>query len=271
VTSKRVIRQPRLKLDIVAFKQGDQVLAESYHLMLTSKPDAPKADFQKYGPVKKKETLKSIAAKVKPPTIGLDKARKVIYTANPHAFYNGDADQLIPGSFLIIPDLAYQIDYNQVTNKDRINNLKTTFNKKISQINKRIVNINTKQKNIDQKMIALKDQLDTLAQHISRLEKNDAQLQTSLESYKDQKQNNQADQSNQPSQNTVKQGFNDDFYWFIGLIILLLILLWLIYRLFKQKPGIKHNANHDSKANHLLINIPWINHLLTQIIFRNMI
>jgi pilus assembly protein FimV len=66
-------------------------------------PSAPAAGGERYGSVRRGETLWSIAQKTKPAGVSTHKALAAIYAANPHAFIRGDVNKLRAGAELRLP------------------------------------------------------------------------------------------------------------------------------------------------------------------------
>ncbi len=231
ITSQKPISQAVVKLSIIGKDNGKQVLAETYTIMLDPIPQPAEASFEHYGPAGEKDTVSSIAAAVKPVYVGLDDAKHAIRVANPHAFEKNNPDKIIKGSFLIIPDLSFHINRNQVNNESKISELNTQFKTLSKQLSTELDGVHNKNGQLSQQFTVIENKMGVLLESIAKIERGQKAIRTRLAS--------------QPAVVQGKASSSDGYSFTVNvaaLIILMLAVLWLAYRLLKRY---KDNKTED--------------------------
>jgi Tfp pilus assembly protein FimV len=257
ISSQRPIDKAIVTLDIVATDKGKQVLAEEYTIMLDPIPHAAEVNFDQYGPVKKGETLDSITASVKPVYVGLAAASNAIHTANPHAFDKGDPKKLIAGSYLIIPDLAFHINRNEVTNKSKIADLDGQFQALSKQLNTQLDGVYDKHGQLSQHLVTLEGKMSVLLESIARIERNQNIMKSKLGK---QISTSPSHKGVEPDlgKSVIHHEANGPFSWTVAILgILLLAFLWLGYYLMRRyKDSNVEDASPKSNAPVAVGNLP---------------
>ena len=107
-------------VDLVGPNDEDQVTQPAETIQTPSSSNTPIAAtspaISKYGPITSRETLWSIASKLRPDSsVSVFQTLVAIYKANPSAFYQSDINRIIPRSVITIPNKAF---IAQQTNKE---------------------------------------------------------------------------------------------------------------------------------------------------------
>ena len=107
-------------VDLVGPNDQDQLTqpAETIQVPLSNTTSTPATSpvISKYGPISSRETLWSIASKLRPDSsVSVFQTLVAIYKANPSAFYQSDINRIIPRSVITIPNKAF---IAQQTNKE---------------------------------------------------------------------------------------------------------------------------------------------------------
>ncbi|MBB1272087.1 FimV/HubP family polar landmark protein [Psychromonas sp. SR45-3] len=107
-------------VDLVGPNDEDQVIQPAETIKTPSSNTTSTVDtsltISKYGPISSRETLWSIASKLRPDSsVSVFQTLVAIYKANPSAFYQSDINRIIPRSMITIPSKAF---IAQQTNKE---------------------------------------------------------------------------------------------------------------------------------------------------------
>jgi len=107
-------------VDLVGPNDQDQVTQPTETIQTpssnTTSTPATSPVISKYGPISSRETLWSIASKLRPDSsVSVFQTLVAIYKANPSAFYQSDINKIIPRSVITIPNKAF---IAQQTNKE---------------------------------------------------------------------------------------------------------------------------------------------------------
>ena len=106
--TEKAVAEPYIEFPLQISWPGGQLI-QKYTLLLepfTGATDATPARYNdQYGPVRRGEILTAIAQKLKPSGITTWQMSIVIYRANPHAFTDGNINELRVGSILNVPPL----------------------------------------------------------------------------------------------------------------------------------------------------------------------
>ena len=107
-------------VDLVGPNDQDQLTqpAETIQVPSSNTTSTPATSpvISKYGPISSRETLWSIASKLRPDSsVSVFQTLVAIYKANPSAFYQSDINRIIPRSVITIPNKAF---IAQQTNKE---------------------------------------------------------------------------------------------------------------------------------------------------------
>ena len=257
VTTDQPIHVPVITLNILAEENKEQLAADEYTILLDPTTKPVPIDLKQYGPVSKNETLSQVAKKVKPEYITLDNAKNALFYANPHAFENNDVNQMIPGSFLVIPEFSAGI---KAIGSNSINNAKII--KIEEQIGLLSENIEESNKDTSQKYTELSAYTLQLEKLVTRLDSkisdlengyafisNDIQKQAKIQQEGIRSLSSQLQRNTQMIKKMQETSYEWLYYTFAVILFILLIFIFWWLRRRKQLQAAEEIDYLDNENN----------------------